>query len=156
MGLRLVLIIVRIPLSDIKKEIKTIFGAQVTFHVERYVGIPPIVGRNKRHVFSEIKEKVLRKIKGWKEKLLSQAGHKILIQVVAQSIPNNVMRCFLLPKELCEELNGIMRNFWRGQRVGECKIHLDELEQVVSCEMQGGMGFRDLYMFNLALLAKHG
>ena len=36
----------------------------------------------------EIKEKVGRKLSGWKEKMLSMEGNEILIKVVAQAVPH--------------------------------------------------------------------
>ena len=52
---------------------------------------------------------------GWKEKLLSSAGKEILIKAVAQAVPSYTMSCFKLPDTLCEELTGMVRQFWWGQ-----------------------------------------
>lgn len=40
----------------------------------KYLGLPLILPRSKRHAFLEVKDKLLRKILCWKLKLLSQAG----------------------------------------------------------------------------------
>ena len=48
---------------------------------------------------------------GWKEKLLSIGEKEILIKVVVQVVSTYIMGCFLLPKGLCEEIEGMMRNF---------------------------------------------
>ena len=55
----------------------------------RYLGLPSICGRKKGELFSFILEKVLQKVQGWKQKLLSQAGREILIKSVIQAIPSN-------------------------------------------------------------------
>ena len=52
-----------------------------------------------------------KKMSGWKEKLLSIGEKKILIKVVVQAVSTYIMGCFLLPKGLCEEIEGMMRNF---------------------------------------------
>ena len=70
-----------------------------------------MIGRSKKQVFNEIKEKVGKKLIGWKEKLLSIGGREILIKVVAQAVPIYAMECFLLPKSLCDDMEGMMRNF---------------------------------------------
>ena len=37
----------------------------------------------KKHTFNDIKEKLAKKLAGWKEKLLSKAGKEVTIKVVA-------------------------------------------------------------------------
>ena len=68
------------------------------------LGLPSIIGRSKTEVFAEVKEKVGRKLAGWKGKLLFVRGKEILIKAVAQAVPTYTMSCFLIPKELCEEI----------------------------------------------------
>ena len=73
-------------------------------------------------MFAKIKEKVGKKLARWKEKMLSMGGKEILIKAVAQTIPIYTMSCFQLPKGLCDDLESMMRNFWRGQKDQETKI----------------------------------
>lgn len=99
---------------EIKEEIKTRFGAQVIKQHEKYLGLPSLVGRRKRNTFNDIKEKLGKKLVGWKEKLLSKAGKEILIKAVAQVILTYTRSCFKIPDSLCEELTRMIRNFWWG------------------------------------------
>ena len=91
-------------------------------HREKYLGLPSLVGRNKKNTFNFIKDKFRKKLAGWKEKLLSKAGKEVLIKVVAQAIPTYTMSVFKLPDSLCEDLTNMIRNFWWGQRNVERKI----------------------------------
>ena len=91
-------------------------------HYEKYLGLPSLVGRNKKNTFNSIKDKLRKKLAGWKGKLLSKAGKEVLIKVVAQAILTYTMSVFKLPKSLCEDLTSMIRNFWWGQRTDKRKI----------------------------------
>ena len=108
--------------SAIQEEIKQRFGTQVIKQHEKYLGLPSLVEKNKKNTFNEIKEKLRKKLVGWKEKMLSKAGKEILIKAVAQAIPTYTMSCFKLPNVLCDELTSRIRNFWWGQKEDERKI----------------------------------
>jgi len=54
---------------------------------ERYLGLPVHVGRSRSLVFAYLKDRIWKRIQGWKEKLLSRAGKEVLIKAVAQAIP---------------------------------------------------------------------
>ncbi|XP_030964645.1 uncharacterized protein LOC115985893 [Quercus lobata] len=136
----------------IQEEIKTRFGAQIIRQHEKYLGLPSLVGRSKKNTFHDLG----KKLSGWKEKLLSNAGKEILIKAVGQAIPSYTMSCFKLPDSLCDELAGMVRKFWWGQNNGADKMAWLSWEKMCTPKEAGGMGFRDLKAFNLALLAKQG
>ena len=54
-----------------QKEIRAMFAEMQDAHPRKYLGLPTLIGLSKIVVFKEIKERVMRKISGWKEKLLS-------------------------------------------------------------------------------------
>ena len=99
-----------------------ILGPMQDTRPNKYLGLPYIIGRSKREVFAEVKERVGKKLAGWKEKMLSIGGKEVLIKAVAQAVPIYTMNCFLLPKGLYEEIEGMIRRFWWGQRKQESKI----------------------------------
>ena len=130
------------------------FRARVVQHHEKYLGLPPLVGRGKRKAFNRIKDQVGRKIACWKGKLLSHVGREVLIKVVAQAIPMYTMSVFKILDMLCKELNSLMGKFWWGQKDRERKMAWISWERLCTPKAEGGMGFRDLKAFNLALLTK--
>lgn len=95
-----------------------------------------------------------QKIQSWKEKLLSQAKREILIKVVIQSMPTFTMNCFKLPKCLYKDIESIIKKFWWGYKVEARKIHWVGWKKLCLPKIQGGLGFKDLEQFNLALLGK--
>lgn len=88
--------------TKIKNEIQARFEAQVIKQHEKYLGLPSLVGKNKRNTFKEIKEKLAKKLAEWKEKLFSKAEKEILINAVAQVIPRYSMSCFKIPDTLSD------------------------------------------------------
>ena len=80
--------------DDMKEEIKNVLGVNEIRSYEKYLGLPSLVGRDKKASFNYIKERVWRKLQGWEGKLISQADREVLIKAVAQAIPTYAMRCF--------------------------------------------------------------
>ena len=81
---------------------------------------------------------------------------EILIKVVAQATPTYMISCFKILDMLCKELNSMISNFWWGQKDKERKMVWVSWEKLCTLKVEGGMGFRDLKAFNLALLTKQG
>ncbi|XP_070660612.1 uncharacterized protein [Malus domestica] len=65
-------------------------------------------------------------------------------------------KTFLLPKMFYDELNQMVTRFWWGKEVGKRRIHWVSWKKMCKPKSEGGLGFKDLYAFNLALLAKQG
>ena len=62
--------------------------------LEKYLGLPTMIGRSKNGAMQSLKDRVLKRVKGWKEKLLSTGGKEVLIKAVAQAIPIYIISCF--------------------------------------------------------------
>uniref|UniRef100_A0A5B7BN08 Reverse transcriptase domain-containing protein n=1 Tax=Davidia involucrata TaxID=16924 RepID=A0A5B7BN08_DAVIN len=109
--------------ADRREQIKQILGVSICSIHNKYLGLPSTIGRSKVQPFNLIRDRVWRKLKGWKEKLLSKAGREVLIKSVAQAIPTYMMSCFKIPVAICEEINRMVSNFWWGQTGSERKLH---------------------------------
>ena len=86
--------------------------------------------------------------------MLSAAGKEVLIKSIAQAIPVFSMSCFRLPRGLCENITSIIRQFWWGSKNGKRKPSWVAWDTMTKPKHLGGLGFRDLEIFNLALLAR--
>ena len=54
---------------------------------EKYLRLPMVGGKSKVSTFKELRERVTKRVKGWKEKHISKAGREVLIKTVAQPYP---------------------------------------------------------------------
>ena len=140
----------------VKGSIQQIWGVQGTANLEKYLGLPAFVGKSKKQTFNALKARIAQRLHGWKERLLSKAGRAVLIKSVAQAIPTYTMSCFKLPKYWCEDINSLIANYWWGQKQSEHKIHWVNWGRLCLEKEDGGVGFRDIHSFNMALLAKQG
>ncbi|XP_027177900.1 uncharacterized protein LOC113777055 [Coffea eugenioides] len=120
----------------------------------RYLGLPLVIGRSKTQVFNFVKEKVVSRISCWKERLLSMAGKEVPLKSVVMALPAYVMSYCKLSKELCRGIRREMAKFWWGSKGEESKMHWLGWGKLSEVKQNGGLGFRDLENFNLALLAK--
>jgi hypothetical protein len=64
------------------------------------------------------------------------------------------MGIFRFTVGLIEELNKIMRDFWWGDEHERRRMHWMSWDKVTRPKSHGGMGFRDMKIFNQALLAR--
>ena len=87
------------------------------------------------------------------ERLLSAGGKDVLIKSVTQVVPIFSMACFRLPEGLCSHINSMLRKFWWGSKNSERKTCWVSWKEMCKPKYMGGLGFRDIGLFNLALLA---
>ncbi|KAL0370740.1 UNVERIFIED_CONTAM: hypothetical protein Sangu_0392100 [Sesamum angustifolium] len=100
---------------------------------DMYLGLPTIVGKSHSVVFHSLRNRVWQHISKWNEKMMSQARKGVLIKAVLQSIPAYAMGVFRIPSE---------------------ESSLARLVQMCVRSGDGGLGFRELRVFNRAMLAK--
>lgn len=120
----------------------------------RYLDIPMHIGRNKGVEFGFLVDKVERKLQGWGNKTISKAGKITLLKTAAQSIPNFWMSLLLIPVEICEKIEKKMNAYWWGNGGESRGIHWMSWDRLCNVKEVGGLGFKKLRQFNIAMLAK--
>jgi hypothetical protein len=100
-----------------------VLGLRLEAEGGKYLVLPTYIGRNRTRAFAYIKEKILKRIRGWKERFLSKAGKEILIKAVTQAIPTYAMVCFDITKTLCDDITQLICCFWWSQQENEHRAH---------------------------------
>ncbi|XP_057450409.1 uncharacterized protein LOC130741856 [Lotus japonicus] len=136
-------------------ELKQLLNVKAVESYDKYLGLPTVIGKSKVQILNFVKERVWKKLKGWKEKALSRAGREVLIKAVAQAIPSYAMSCFILPDGICAEIDSMISRFlWSGD-VTRRGLHWTGWKNLCKNKSDGGLSFRDFKSFNLSLVAKN-
>ncbi|KAE8667347.1 hypothetical protein F3Y22_tig00112411pilonHSYRG00033 [Hibiscus syriacus] len=117
-----------------------------------YLGLPLVVGKGKRAAFNFIKDRTEKRIQGWTKRLLSFGGREVFIKSVVQALPAYAMSCYLIPDGVLEDIKSQARSFWWSGKQNTRGWAMVTWDRICKAKKFGGMGFRDLHMFNVALL----
>lgn len=114
------------------------------------------MGERETTFFKDIKLRLYNKISSWQHKLFSCGGKEILIKATAQAIPAYAMSVFKILMGVCNDIQRVVANFWRGSKSDRRNIHWSKWEKPSQAKWKGGMGFQDFSNFNQTLVTKQG
>lgn len=121
----------------------------------KYLGLPLVIGRSKQDVFNFIIEAVANRTSNWTNQFLSQAGKEVLLKAVISALPVYSMSCLKITGTVCNKIERLASKFWWGANEDQSqKIRWKSWQNLAVRKDHGGMGFRNLQDFHLALLAK--
>ena len=110
--------------ASVKESISSTLGVSSPLDTKCYLGLPSLFGKSRRVIFGFLKDRLWKRLQGWKNKFLSRAGKEVLIKSVAQAISSYCSSTFLLLKSVYDELQKIMNFFWQGtNKDGRKGIH---------------------------------
>ncbi|XP_048623608.1 uncharacterized protein LOC125592465 [Brassica napus] len=139
---------------NLRQQIKDKLGIQNERGMGTYLGIPEDISGSKCKLFAFLKEKLMHRVNGWTGRWLSKGGKEVLIKSILLALPTYVMSTFLLPLEICKNLASAIAQFWWSSNPPKRGIPWAKWEKMCLPREEGGIGFRMIHEFNLALLAK--
>jgi hypothetical protein len=96
------------------------------------LGIPLSIRRLSNSDLLPLVDKVVDKLLGWKAKLLSRAGHLVLVKAVLSSVPIYIMLALELPKWVFKAIDKRRRDFlWKEQgdaNGGNCLVSWETIQ----------------------------
>ncbi|XP_058784794.1 uncharacterized protein LOC131659630 [Vicia villosa] len=85
-----------------QEDLAKLMGVRRVIGTGTYLGLPSMIGRSKKAMFSFIKDRIWRRINSWSGRSLSKAGKEVMIKSVLQSIPAYIMSIYLIPDGVTE------------------------------------------------------
>ena len=138
----------------VKKEVMNKLDVHNEALQESYLGMPTDVGWSAPRTYKFLHDRMWQRMSGVSDRPLSRAGKETWLKAVIQAIPTYVMSCFMLPTSTCDDMRRSLANQWWGVENGKKKIHWRSWKWLSTPKDLGGMGFRDLKLFNQAMLGR--
>lgn len=79
----------------------------------------------------------------------------VLLKAVLAAMPTYAMSYFKLPKSLCKKIQSILTRFWWDVKPGIKKMCWVSWDKLTLSKGARGLSFKEIEIFNDALLAKH-
>ena len=137
------------------KRITDMSGFQLSRLPFYYLGVPITPKKLSTDEGRILTEKMTPKIRQWSTKNLSYAGRVVLINSVLMAIQSYWSQIIILPNKIIKEINNICKAFlWKSREdfSGPGAVAWEKLCQPKRC---GGLGFRNLSLWNKAACFKH-
>lgn len=98
--------------DDVKDGVSQCLGIADQSAPSIYPGLPANWEKSKVSALKFVIEKVRKKMQGWKQRFLSQAGREFFIKAIVNAVPTYAMKCFKFPKRVCMELDSLISKFF--------------------------------------------
>nr|KYP50798.1 Putative ribonuclease H protein At1g65750 family [Cajanus cajan] len=119
-----------------------------------YLGIPIGAQYKSLSLWNPIKDRMKSKLSSWKRRHHSFGGRLILLKSVLSSLPLFYLSFFKISKAVSLSITKIQSAFLWGGGMEQRKIHWVRWSTVCKPKESGGLGVRDLEIFNISLLGK--
>lgn len=99
-------------------------------------------------------EEIEKRLAGWKRMYLSKSGMITLIKSTLSNLPTYFLSLFPIFASVAYRIEKLQRDFLWGGMGEEFKFHLVKWDTVCRPISNGGLGIRNVRIFNHVLLGK--
>jgi hypothetical protein len=147
-------VLAAVGIVDNIDDLAGILGCGVSSLPLKYLGLPLGAPFKAKSSWDEVVGKIERRLASWKRLYLSKGGRVTLIKSTLSNLPTYFLSLFPIPSSVASRIEKLYQDFlWNG--IGEeFKFHLVNWPKVCSPISSGGLGIRNLRLFNKALLGK--
>ncbi|KAA3483545.1 reverse transcriptase [Gossypium australe] len=128
-----------------KEAVSNLLGVRMATNPEKYLDLLNMVGRKKKESFQKLLDRISMGIEGWSNRMLSQGGY-----------PNFCNVMFSITNLFMQKDGKHFRQVLVAERKGKERYSLVSMGSFMQIESEGGLGFRNMAQFNIAMLAKQG
>lgn len=130
-----------------------IFSCPLGAFPTKYLGVPLHYDNLSREDIQRLVDKIMKKVAGWRGRLLSLAARAMLLKTCLSSVPVYLLSFIKFPKWAIKILNTHMSNYLWNDSVENHRYHLANWELVSMRKEYGGLGLPNLRDLNISLLA---
>jgi len=139
--------------EDRVNEYSKIFGCKKGDFPIKYLGVPLHFTNLRKEDLQPIIDKIIKRIAGWKGRLLSYAGRVTLLKAYLASVPIYLMSIIKFPKWAITMINSQMSHFLWNNNEESHNYHLANWQLVSQKKELGGFGIPDMRSLNLSMLS---
>ena len=114
------------------------FCCQIGDFPIKYLGVPLHYTNLKRGDIQPVVDKLIKRIAGWRGRLLSPAGKHTLLKSCLASIPIYLLSVIKIPKWAIENINSQMANFLWNDAENKSKYHISNWKSLAQKKEFGG------------------
>jgi len=137
---------------DVVHRLAHLFSCPVGSLPIKYLGVPLHFEKLSREDIQPLVDKMLKRLTGWRGRLLSYVGKLVLIKSCLASIPVYLLSFIKFPKWAIRILDSHLANYLWDDNPTAHKFHLANWESVSMLKEYGGLGVPNLRDLNVCLL----
>ncbi|MCH83014.1 LINE-1 reverse transcriptase like [Trifolium medium] len=122
----------------------------------KYLGLPIGADPRRLKTWEPVIIALRKRLSSWSYRSLSMGGRLVLLKSVLSALPIYYLSFFKMPPGIISLIESLFKKFLWGGSEESRKIHWLKWDRVCKPKESGGLGLRDLKLFNLALLGKWG